>query len=296
LIGPYETPHAFRAALESRLRNAAREHATDLDRLRRRVAFERLLARLFHVEDPPWLLKGGYALELRLKDMARSTLDLDMSVPHPERLQPEATEEEALSQAQLAYESLRQAAQSDLGDGFVFLIQPPRREPTGAPGGGLRCSVEARLSGRIFARFHLDVGLGDPVLDRPEWVTGLALLEFAGIPPARIALYPVAQQLAEKIHAYTFPWRDRDNTRVKDLVDMELLVDAGKIQPELIKRALVATFETRGTHPLPDQLPEPPADWAEPYAALAQELGLPALNLEEAYAFLSDYWRSLRRP
>jgi hypothetical protein len=294
LIGPYETPHAFRAALESRLRNAAREHGTDLDRLRRRVAFERLLARLFQPEDPPWLLKGGYALELRLKDQARSTLDLDLSVPHPERLQPGATEGEALSQAHLVYQRLGQAAQSDLGDGFVFLIRPPRQEPTGAPGGGLRCSVEARLSGRIFARFHLDVGLGDPVLDRPEWVKGLALLEFAGIPPARIALYPVAQQLAEKIHAYTFPWQDRDNTRVKDLVDMVLLVDAGEIQPELIKRALVATFEVRGTHPLPDQLPEPPADWAEPYTALAQELGLPGLDLKEAYVFLNDYWLNLR--
>jgi hypothetical protein len=296
LIGPYETPHAFRAALESHLRNAAREHATDLDRLRRRVAFERLLARLFQFEDPPWLLKGGYALELRLKDMARSTLDLDMSVPHPEHLRPGATEGEVLSQAHLVYQRLRQSAQSDLGDGFVFLIKPPRQESTGAPAGGLRCSVEARLSGRVFARFHLDVGLGDPVLGRPEWVKGLALLEFAGIPPARIALYPMAQQLAEKIHAYTFPWRDRDNTRVKDLVDMVLLLDAGEIQPELIKGALVATFEVRGTHPLPDQLPEPPADWAEPYAALDQELGLPAPNLEEAYAFLSNYWRGLRRP
>jgi hypothetical protein len=30
-------------------------------RLRRRVAFERLLARLFAEAEPPWLLKRGYA-------------------------------------------------------------------------------------------------------------------------------------------------------------------------------------------------------------------------------------------
>jgi hypothetical protein len=58
------------------------------------VAFERLLARLFAGDDPPWLLKGGYALELRLQDRARSTLDLDLSVPEPERLVDRRTGDE----------------------------------------------------------------------------------------------------------------------------------------------------------------------------------------------------------
>jgi hypothetical protein len=80
LIGPYDTPYAFRMALEARLRSAAQSQGTDLQRLQRRVAFERLLARLFVQDDPPWLLKGGYALELRLEERARSTLDLDISV------------------------------------------------------------------------------------------------------------------------------------------------------------------------------------------------------------------------
>jgi hypothetical protein len=38
----------------------------DLNRLRRLVSFDRLLARLFRDEAPPWVLKGGYALELAL--------------------------------------------------------------------------------------------------------------------------------------------------------------------------------------------------------------------------------------
>jgi predicted nucleotidyltransferase component of viral defense system len=87
LIGPYDTPFAFRMALEARLRTAAQSQGTALQRLQRRVAFERLLARLFVQDDPPWLLKGGYALELRLEERARSTLDLDISVPDPDRLQ-----------------------------------------------------------------------------------------------------------------------------------------------------------------------------------------------------------------
>ena len=70
MIGPYDTAQAFRTALEARLRNVAQQQGTDLQRLQRRVAFECLLARLFVEAHPPWLLKGGYALELRLPGRA----------------------------------------------------------------------------------------------------------------------------------------------------------------------------------------------------------------------------------
>jgi predicted nucleotidyltransferase component of viral defense system len=288
MIGPYGTPEAFRAALEARLRNMARQQGTDLQRLQRRVAFERLLARLFAEEEPPWLLKGGYALELRLRDRARSTLDLDLSVPAPERLLPSAGADKIDRLEAQTQEQLQIAAERDLDDGFRFLVQLPKR--ASMPGGGIRSTVEARLAGRTFARFHLDIGFGDAVLDPPEWVTGSALLGFASIPPAQVALYPLAQQFAEKIHAYTFPWQDRDNTRVKDLVDLVLLIHSGQVEPERVRRALRATFDTRSTHPLPRTLPEPPLDWVGPYAALAEELDLLVLTLREAYAYLASYW------
>jgi hypothetical protein len=226
-----------------------------LQRLQRRVAFERLLARLFAGDSPPWLLKGAYALELYLAGRARSTPDLDLSVPDPERLTPAEAETSYLD---LAYERLGQAAERDLGDGLLFALQRPKSERTGAPGGGTRCSVKARVAGRIYARFYLDLGLGDPVLDPPDWVEGEPWLGFAGIPAARVALCPATQQSAEKVHAYTFPWQDRDNTRVKDLVDLVLLASSGSLEPERLKLALEATFAARDTHPLLEQLPEPP--------------------------------------
>ncbi|MBU0702710.1 MAG: nucleotidyl transferase AbiEii/AbiGii toxin family protein [Chloroflexi bacterium] len=293
MIGPYDAPETFRIALETRLRNTAQSRGTDLQRLRRRVAFERLLARLFVQDDPPWLLKGGYALELRLQDQARSTLDLDISVPDPGRIQLLTEMGKDASPTEAVYEHIQQVAEYDLDDGFRFLIGRPKKERAGAPAGSVRCSVEARLAGRTFARFHLDIGLGDPVLNQPDWLEGSAYLAFAGIPAARVAAYPLDQQFAEKIHAYTFPWQDRDNTRVKDLVDLVLLVHLGRLNPDHIKRALVATFKVRDTHPLPDRLPEPPLAWAEPYAAIAQELELPASTLQEAYVYLDVYWQRL---
>jgi len=39
-----------------------------LNTLRLKLVMERLLARLFAPPDPPWLLKGGYAMELRWPD------------------------------------------------------------------------------------------------------------------------------------------------------------------------------------------------------------------------------------
>ena len=78
----YTTAGALRAALEARLVDRALRDLVDLQRLRRQVAFDRLLARMFapaHAAGDGWVLKGGYAMELRFRQ-ARSTKDLDLTV------------------------------------------------------------------------------------------------------------------------------------------------------------------------------------------------------------------------
>lgn len=291
MIGPYKTPHAFRAALETRLAALSQEQGVDLQRLQRRVAFERLLARLFADENPPWLLKGGYSLELRLPGRARSTVDLDFSIPDPARIRQTVAPIGPEASRARAFEYLQEMAEHDLGDGFQFFIHEPKTELTGALGGGFRCPVETHLAGRIFARFHLDIGFGDPVAGPFDWITGDAFLAFAGIPPARIAAYPLAQQFAEKVHAYTFPWRDRDNTRVKDLVDLVLLIDSGLLATAGLRQALEVTFAARNTHPIPASLPLPPSSWSSSYIALAEDLRLSAHTLTEAYDRLEAFWQ-----
>ena len=66
----YASAAAFRVALEERLKRLAQEESLDLQRVRRQAAFDRLLCRLFANRNAPWLLKGGYAMELRLKTAA----------------------------------------------------------------------------------------------------------------------------------------------------------------------------------------------------------------------------------
>jgi len=59
----YESLGAFRQALDQRLLNQARETDTDLNRLRRRVVFERILLRLTANQPGMWVVKGGMAVE-----------------------------------------------------------------------------------------------------------------------------------------------------------------------------------------------------------------------------------------
>ncbi|HOI41733.1 MAG TPA: nucleotidyl transferase AbiEii/AbiGii toxin family protein, partial [Elusimicrobiales bacterium] len=84
----YATPAAFRRALEDRLKLRSRAEGTDFQRLMREVAFDRLLCRLFAAQDAPWVLKGGYALELRMKE-ARATKDIDLTLSRA--MDPEVT-------------------------------------------------------------------------------------------------------------------------------------------------------------------------------------------------------------
>jgi len=143
------------------------------------------------------------------------------------------------------------AADQDMGDYLSYRIGEPKQELTNAPKGGARYPCEAVLVGKVYARFHIDVGCGDALVGEPERLLGDDLLSFAGIGPASVLAIPKAQQFAEKLHAYTFPWSGRMNARTRDLVDLVLLIERGPPEAGDIRRALDATFSTRATHPLP---------------------------------------------
>jgi hypothetical protein len=232
------------------------------------VAFDRLLARLFHGDTPPWALKGGYALELQF-DTARSTVDIDLTMFRPPVVATVGTD---LNQA--VRESLQSLASLSLGDWLEFTIGPAMLDIAAAPYGGARYPIEARMDGRIFARFHIDVGIGDVAMFPLVSIETHAWLGFAGIAPAQVQAITREQQFAEKIHAYTMP-RTTPNSRVKDLVDLALLVQAQTLSQKEVVRALQLTFERRGTHLIPSKLNVPPLEWQKTFNALAFECGLP---------------------
>jgi hypothetical protein len=254
-----------------------------LSTLQLKFVIERLLARLFRSAQPPWLLKGGFALDMRFRPRARTTKDVDLSVAL-------VWVERGAELIAMLRDRLQEGIDVDLGDYLTFRIGEPKQELTNAPKGGARYPCEAVLVGKVYARFHIDVGCGDALVGEPERLTGDDLLSFAGIAPATVLAISTAQQFAEKLHAYTFPWSSRRNTRSKDLVDLVLLIERGPPDLDHIRTALEATFSTRGTHALPGVLDPPPKEWATEFVEMATQAGLSTTDCGEAFERLQRFW------
>ncbi|MFT4844339.1 MAG: hypothetical protein ACJA0V_002733 [Planctomycetota bacterium] len=99
----------------------------------------------------------------------------------------------------------------------------------------------------------------------------------------RHATYSLIRCLAQKQLTRTDQSRTRcfcarhrtNNSRIKDLPDIALLASPllqcnGAIDAATLRMALEKTFEFRATHALPDDVPQPPTSWHEPYAQIAK--------------------------
>ncbi len=264
----YTTPPAFRRALEDRLKTLSGADPARLARLRKRIVFERLLARLVAAAPQAWVLKGGFALELRLADHARSTKDVDLAW--------RAEEDEML-------DALLDAVARDLGDFFVFSLERADIAPE-LLRGTHRFRVVASLAGRPFESFVLDVGSHEGPLAEQDLLTTADLLGFAGIPPVTVPTLPLAVQVAEKLHAYTRTYEGgRGSTRTKDLVDLVLIAQAFPIDAAKLRTEIDAVFIRRATHDVPSALPPPPASWRVPFRRLGIAVGIDP-DLDAGYA------------
>ena len=254
----YQSGSAFRRALEDRLRRTSLQTGAPLIRLRKMVAFERFLARILEHQPDKWIVKGGYSLQLRLGNRARTTKDIDVfTTMYKERI----------------HSALGDAGVLDLDDWFEFEVSQSGRVATEGFGGE-RYHIRALLDGRTFERFILDVGMDDPIVGDIEHLSTPPLFVFAEIQPTVIPCYPILQQIAEKFHAYTRPRSTGESTRVKDLIDILILASAGRIDAKELLNALTGTFDSRKTHQLPMDFPDPPEAWVRPYSRLADEVGL----------------------
>src|SRR3990167_5620061 len=120
----FKSAVAFKTSLETRMRARAKESGLPLQTLQLKFVIERLLARLFHTPDVPWLLKGGFAMDLRYRPRARTTKDVDLAV--------------SLTSASVVADlrdRLQAAADIDLGDYVTFRIGELKSELTNAPKG-----------------------------------------------------------------------------------------------------------------------------------------------------------------
>jgi predicted nucleotidyltransferase component of viral defense system len=274
----YATAVAFRASLEQRLRDQAMATGRPLDRLRKEVAHHRLLSRI--LESAPrgaWALKGGLALLARLDDRARATSDAD------------ANWRSTLEELE---RTLDRAAALDVGDRFSFEIGRPRPLEGEGVDGALRFPIVVVLAGREFERINLDINLVPTDQRRTEEIQLRDLLGFVDIPAPIVPVIPVAQQLAEKFHAYVRSYGN-GSSRPRDLYDMLVIAERLPIPPAAaVVEVCRETFQLRETA-WPPHVPEPPDAWANAWSEFVEVYGIPWPTLEDAAAGLHGFWDPL---
>jgi hypothetical protein len=279
----YKSASDFRRALEDRLKSRMSGSGFSFHRLCRTVAFNRFLARVFAAANSPWVLKGGYAMELRLRH-ARATRDIDLAF----RGAPKTGGEPLPGYLQRL---LAEAGRIDLGDFFTFEVGGVQMKLDGPVYGGARYPVRAIVDKRLFVAFHVDAAAGDYVPEEVESAAEDGTLAFAGIKAAAFPMIPREFQFAEKLHAYTMP-RSVPNSRVRDLVDMALLIKEGKLSADKTASALKAVFGRRKTHALPEALEPAPERWEVRFAELAEECGL-KMTLAGAFGSVSGFYKTV---
>jgi hypothetical protein len=276
----YQTPQALRAALEQRLLNQSEASGVPLDRLRRRVVFERVVARLHAAEPGRWVLKGGMALEVRLRDRARLTKDIDVGLREP-------VDDERILHARLV-----EAFAADVyADWFVLTVEPLSRLTEDAAGlVTWRTTVDARLAAKPFGRVKLDISPRAHELDMTDEIPLPNSLSFAGIDVPIIEIIDVQRHVAEKFHAMQRDFGDRDNSRVRDLVDIVILHENDLLD---LARLAVATrevwLEREGTQP-PTTLTPYPHSWPDRYTRLVTDLDVEARTFPAAVAIARRLW------
>jgi Nucleotidyl transferase AbiEii toxin, Type IV TA system len=99
--------------------------------------------------------------------------------------------------------------------------------------------------------------------------------------PSALPCLSLHLQVAQKLHAMTLPAVDgRQNPRFRDLVDLVLLIELIDDLPRL-RGTCVSLFTHRGTHLWPPAI-DLPAEWVQPYRALAEEVGLDVTDAADA--------------
>jgi predicted nucleotidyltransferase component of viral defense system len=279
----YGTPEALRMAIEDRLNRQSLATGTGIDRLRRRVIFERVVARLSHAEPSKWVLKGGMALEVRLHDKARLTKDIDLGL------------RDAVAGRTELHERLVEALSVDpFGDRFVLaagIVTDLRPDS----GGHLtwRSRIAALLAGRPFGGIQVDVSPRAHELDRTDALALPNSLAFAGIETPTIEVIEVNRHAAEKLHAMTREFGDRENTRVRDLVDLILLVEHQLLDRDELSNACHQVWRERDKAPPPAVLPELPTSWRKRYERLAEDHDLTVRSVGDAVALVTELWAEL---
>lgn len=263
---PPSGPPASVGVLAKYAQAYAREVGISEGRVRAWIAYmimAGLLERAAEGTGPRFIVKGGVALELRLRDRARATKDIDVVLQDPE--------------ADLA-RALERSLTAEAYQGFTFRR---KAEPLLLDNGTVNIEFAVSYRGGTWTSVAVDVARAESNESEVEWVAAIPLTEAFGVTgPVDLPCLPLRFHIAQKFHGMTLaPRPGKQNDRFRDLIDlllMEELID----DYSGLREACEAVFRTRATQAWPPAI-DPPSHWTEPFRRLASELDLPVADLAE---------------
>jgi hypothetical protein len=219
------------ASVRARLLNVAKAQGVEFNQVLVRFALERILYRLSQSEHADhFLLKGALLFTLWYDTPHRATRDADL-------LGFGASDLESVTR------TFRDIAGVAANDGIVFdpasVVASEIRKGVGYA--GARILISGKLA-KAQCKTQIDIGFGDAVTPGP--VDAIYPVLLADLPAPRLRTYPFYTVIAEKLHAITL--LGMTNSRVKDYLDLSVLLERETPDIDLMAQAIKATFERRG--------------------------------------------------
>jgi len=254
-VEPYPTAAGVEAAIRDAAKKAAAADPSLSINVRIRLEyFNRFLSRVFcEGADSEWLLKGGTGMLARLPS-TRTTLDIDL-------YRDGFTLDQALA-------DLRRLASTDLGDHFRFEYAGHEKSIGGEEQPyteGYVVSFEAFIGPRNKGSLNVDLAVGVG-LTAPVTTTEPAnALDLPRLVRHEYRLYPVVDQIADKVCAIMQTYHERPSSREKDLA---VLAVTQNVDGTALGIAISTEARRRLMEPF-DHFAVP-SDWGRRYAKLAK--------------------------
>lgn len=256
----YPTAKGVEDAIKAAARRAsAADPSLTTDQRIRLEHFNRFLSRVFSEgSESEWLLKGGTGMLARVPS-TRATLDIDLFCGGYGL-------DEAVA-------DLRRLAEHDLGDHFRF-VYVAHRSIVGGEGqpytDGCRVLFDAYIGAQKKGSIGVDLATGGGLTAEPTISAPANALDLPRLIGFDYRLYPVVDQIADKVCATMHRYGERPSSREKDLVDLVVLAVTHDIDGTALTRAIVTETRRRRMDPI-DRFVVP-VEWGAAYARMARSV------------------------
>lgn len=219
------------ASIRARLLAVAKSQGADFNQVLVRFALERILYRLSQsAHADHFLLKGALLFTIWYDMPHRPTRDADLLGFGPSDL-------ESIAQ------TFRDIAGIEVEDGIVFdpatvSVEDIRKDAAYV---GVRVSITGEIA-KARCKTQIDIGFGDVVTPAPIDAVYPVLIK--DLPAPHLRTYPVYTVIAEKLHAIAL--LGMTNSRLKDYLDIWILLDRETLDTYILAKAIAATFVRRG--------------------------------------------------